>query len=265
MYTLSTLDQLRTRLGLASTDTADDPRLLTALEAAAAQIERGTGRRFCPRQKAIQHNYTSSLELLLDDDLLELTSLTNGDNSGINLNDVIPVPDEAPFSYLRLTGSGAFTWNTSPLQAITVNGIWGWHDRPINMWRLSGDTVQNNPLSSSATTLTVIDADGADEESRFPRFQVGHLLKIENEYLRVTTVNTVTNMLTVLRAVNGTSAASHVLNTPIYTYQPPAELNALALRWASWLYKEADSAAFESAPDTLQAALAPFQRVEVKV
>ena len=46
MYTLSTLDQLRTRLGLASTDTADDTRLMNALQAAAPQIERETGWRF---------------------------------------------------------------------------------------------------------------------------------------------------------------------------------------------------------------------------
>ena len=265
MYTLSTLDQLRSRLGLASTDTTDDPRLLNALQAAAAQIERATGRRFCPRQKAIQHNFTSSLELLMDDDLLELTSLTNGDGSTINLIDVIPVPDEAPFSTLRLTGSSAFTWNISPLQAVTVNGIWGWHDRPAEMWRVTGDTVQNNPLSSSATTITVVSAGGVDSEALAPRFQVGHLLKIDNEYLRVTAVNTATNVLTVLRAANGTSAASHTLNTLIYTYQPPAELNTLALRWASWLYKEADSAAFEALPEPLQAALAPFRRVEVKI
>lgn len=265
MYTISTLDQLRARLGLASTDTADDPRLLNALQAAAAGIERAAGRRFCPRQKGIQHNYTSSLELLLDDDLLELTSLTNGDGSSINLNDVIPVPDEAPYSYLRLTGSSAFTWNTSPLQAVTVNGIWGWHDRPAEMWRPTGDTVQNNPMTSSATSLTVSDADGSDSEGSLPRFQVGHLLKIESEYLRVTAVNTTTNVLSVLRAVNGTSAASHILNTPVYTYQPPAELNILALRWASWLYKQADSAAFESTPDTLQSALASLQRIEVKL
>ncbi|MEP6988023.1 MAG: hypothetical protein ABI970_20645, partial [Chloroflexota bacterium] len=175
-----------------------------------------------------------------------------------------PVPDEAPFSYLRLTGSSAFTWNTSPLQAITVNGIWGWHDRPIDMWRVTGDTVQSNPLSSSATTLTVTSAGGADSEAVTPRFQVGHLLKIDTEYLRVAAVNTITNVLTVLRAANGTSAASHTLNTPIYTYQPPAELNALALRWASGLYKEADSPTFAT-PGALQEAIAPFRRVEVKV
>ncbi len=265
MYTLSTLDQLRTRLGLASTDTADDQRLLTALQAAAAHIERTANRRFCPRRAAIQHNYSSSLELLLDDDLLELISLTNGDGSSITLTDIIPVPDEAPFGFLRLTGGSAFNWNTSPLQAVTVSGIWGWHERPAEMWRVSGDTVQDNPLSSSATTLTVTDADGADGEGSFPRFQVGHLLQIDTEYLRVIAVNTLTNMLTVLRAANGTTAASHTLNTPIYIYQPPAELNTLALRWASWLYKEADSAAFEAAPDVLAEALASFQRVAVKV
>jgi hypothetical protein len=133
------------------------------------------------------------------------------------------------------------------------------------MWRGTGDTVQNNPMNSSTSSLTVSDADGVDSEGSLPRFQVGHLLKIDSEYLRVTAINTVTNVVSVLRAVNGTSAASHTLNTPIYAYQPPAELNILSLRWASWLYKEADSAAFEAAPDTLQAALSAFRRVAVKV
>ncbi|MEZ4667902.1 MAG: hypothetical protein R3E39_08310 [Anaerolineae bacterium] len=265
MYTISTLYQLRDHLGLAASDTSGDTRLLNALQAAASQIERAAGRRFCPRRAALQHNYTSSLELLLDDDLLELVSLTNGDGTAINLNDVIPVPDEAPFSFLRLTGSSAFIWSISPLQAVTVTGIWGWHDRPADMWRDSGDTVQNNPLSSSATTLTVTDADWADGEGQSPRFQVGHLLKIDSEYLRVTAVNTSTNILTVLRAVNGTTAASHTLNTPIYTYQPPAELNALALRWAAWLYKEPDTAAFANAAAVLTDALTPLRRVGVKI
>ena len=265
MITLSTLDQLRTRLGLASGDTADDARLMSALQAASAQIERATGRRFSPRQKSLRHTYSSSLELLLDDDLLELTGLTNGDGSLIPLTDVIPVPDSAPFSYLRLTGSSAFLWTLSPVQAITVSGIWGWHDHPAEMWRSSGDSVQNNPLGSSATSLTVTDADGADSEGSFPRFQVGHLLKIDSEYLQVTAVNTVTNVLTVLRGVNGTTAASHALNSAITIFQPASDIQMLALRWASWLYKQPDSAAFADVPDALQTALAPLRRIVVKV
>jgi hypothetical protein len=265
MYTLTTLYQLREHLGLAAADTADDARLLNALQAAASQIERAAGRRFCPRRAALQHNFTTSLELLLDDDLLELISLTNGDGSSLNINEVIPVPDEPPFSLLRLTGGSAFTWNTSPLQAITLTGLWGWHDRPADMWRSTGDTVQNNPLSSATTTLTVVDADGADSEGQSPRFQIGHMLKIDSEYLRVTAVNTATNMLTVLRGVNGATAASHTLNTVIYAYQPPAELNALALRWAAWLYKEPDTVALSSAAATLSDALTPLRRIAVKV
>lgn len=265
MYTLSTLHQLREHLGLASADTADDTRLLNALQAAASQIERAAGRRFCPRRAALQHNFTSSLEVLLDDDLLELINLANGDGSAININDVIPVPDEPPFSLLRLTGGSAFIWNTSPLQVITITAIWGWHDRPADMWRSTGDTVQNNPLSSAAATLTVVDADGADSEGQSPRFQVGHLLKIDSEYLRVTALNPATNVLTVLRGVNGTTPASHTLNTAIYTYQPPAELNALALRWAAWLYKQPDTAALSNGGATLADALTSLRRIGVKV
>lgn len=264
MYMLSTLHRLRQQLGLATTETADDPRLIAALEAASAHIERSAGRRFAPRCAALQHDYTSSQELLLDDDLLELTSITNGDGNAINLSDVIPVPDEAPWSVLRLTGSSAFTWNSASIQAITVTGLWGWHDRPVSIWRLTGDSVQNNPLSASATLLTVADADAADNEQETPRFQIGHLLRIESEYLRVLGVNTTNNILIVQRGVHGTTAASHALNTPIDTYQPPAEIESLCLRRAVWLYKQVDNAALPP-PDSLIDALATLRRVRVTV
>lgn len=264
MYMLSTLYRLRQQLGLAATETADDSRLIPTLEAASTHIERSAGRRFAPRRAALQHDYTSSLELLLNDDLLELTSITNGDGSAINLSDVIPVPDEAPWSVLRLTGSSAFTWNSASIQAVTVTGLWGWHDRPSSMWRSTGDTVQNNPLSASATLLTVADADAANTEQETPRFQTGHLLRIENEYLRVLGVNTTGNILIVQRGVQGTTAASHALNTPIDTYQPPAEIEALCLRRAVWLYKQFDNPALPP-PDSLIDALAALRRVSVKV
>jgi hypothetical protein len=264
MYMLSTLYRLRARLGLAATETADDFRLIAALEAASASIERAAGRRFTPRRAALQHDYTSSLELLLDDDLLELTAITNGDGNAIPLEDVIPVPDEAPWGLLRLTGGSAFTWSASPIQAITVTGLWGWFDRPASMWRSSGDTVQDNPLSASATLLTVADADAADTAQEMPRFQIGHLLRIEDEYLRVLGVNTTSNVLIVQRGVNGTTAASHALNTPIDTYQPPAEIESFCLRRAAWLYREADNIALD-APDDLADALGALRRARVKV
>lgn len=267
MYTIATLHQLRQRLGLAASETADDARLLAALQAAASQIERAVGRSFCPRLAAIQHsvNPKHATELLLDDDLLELTSLTNGDASAISLNDVVTLPAEGPIAVLRLTGGESFVWDDTPLRAITVTGQWGWHDRWTDAWRNTSDTVQNNPLSSGATTITVADADGSDAENELPRFQVGHLLRIDSEYLRVLAVNTATNILIVQRGVAGTTAASHTQNTAIYTYQPVLDAQMLHLRWSAWLYKEPDNRGFTNAPADLVKALASLRRITVKV
>lgn len=265
MYTLNTLHALRARLGLADSDTSDDARLLAALQAAAAQVERAAGRRFCPRQAVLHHTVHYPTELLLDDDLLELTTLTNGDGNNIPLENVILLPDDAPAGGVLLMAGSSFTWANSPVQAVSISGIWGWHNRWNEAWRASADTVQNNPLSSSATSLTVTDADGSDSNGETPRFQVGHLLSIESEYVRVLAVNTVSNVLTVLRGVNGTTAAAHPQNTPIYTYQPPADVAALALRWSSLLYREPDGDAFAAALDLLHESLTPYRRIMVKV
>ncbi len=262
MYTLCTLYQLRQRLGLAAADTADDARLLAAAQMAAAQLERAAGRRFCPRRAAIPHTIISGVELLLDDDLLELAALTNGDGRALPLANVLRLPADAPAGALRLTGGSAFTWTDTPLKAVTVSGVWGWHDRWSEAWRGSADTVRDDPLAAAAPTLTVADAGGADSQGEQPRFQVGQLLQIEDEYLWVLAVDTEAQVLTVQRGVNGTQPAAHALDTPISRYQPPADITALALRRAAWLYQEADHPAL--APDHLSEALAGLRRVRVK-
>ncbi|MFN8372564.1 MAG: hypothetical protein U0694_06770 [Anaerolineae bacterium] len=98
MYTIVTLTALRQHLGLSASDTADDARLLGALQAASAHIERAAARRFCPRIAALKHQIEryDSLYLTLHDDLLSLTSLLDGDGTSISLNDVIYQPDAAP-------------------------------------------------------------------------------------------------------------------------------------------------------------------------
>lgn len=266
MYTLATLHQLRQRLGLSASDTGDDARLLGALQAASAQIERSSGRRFSPHVATLAHdvNPRHPDELLLADDLLQLDSITNGDGSSIDVVDVITLPEAAldgPISVLRLAGGRAFNWTETPLRAVAVSGIWGWHDRWTRAWFDSGDTVQDNPLNSSSSTITVSDADGADSYGISPRFQIGQLLRLEDEYVRVLAVNTATNMLTVLRGVNGTTAAAHDQNTVIQVYQPPLDLEMLCLRWAMWLYKEPDNRAFATTPAALMVALGGLRRV----
>jgi hypothetical protein len=264
MHPIATLHALRQHLGMAAAETADDDRLFSALLAASAYIERAAGRRFVPRRATVPHTAWNSRELLLDDDLLELLALTNGDGSALPLGEVIAQPAEGVSAALRLAGSSVFTWETTPLNAIRVTGIWGWHDDWASAWRDSGDTVADDPLDASAALLTVNDADGADSAGLSPRFQAGQTLRMGDEYLRVLVVDAVTNTLGIQRGVDGTTATAHPQGTAISTYQPPADVTLLAVRYAAWLYKQPDAGASQAAPGEMAAALAALRRLRVK-
>ncbi len=232
MYTLATLHNLREHLGMDAG--VDDMRLLATLQAASAAVERHANRRFAPYQATIEHTITNPYALFLDADLRELETLTTDD--GRTYTNYTRIGD----GVIRLTDAETFTYADTPVNAASVRGIWGWHDRSAVMWRDSGDTVGDDPLSISATSITVTDTDGADAANEIPRFQVGQLLRISSEYLWVLGVEASTNTLTVNRGANGTSPAGHTQSTRIDVYQPPADLRMLVIRWAAWLYKTPD-------------------------
>jgi hypothetical protein len=81
--------------------------------------------------------------------------------------------------------------------------------------------------------------------------------------LWVLAVDAGTNMLTVQRAVNGSTAATHAQGTAIEIYKPPADLNALALRWAAWLYHTPDDIMVNGVPAGLVAETAMLRRLRV--
>ncbi len=264
MNTIATLYQLRQFLGLADSDTDEDARLRSHLEAATQTIERFAGRQFCPYHATIIHDIDLYIpdELILEDDLLSLTTIVNGDGQTIDSANIVHIPDGAgiPTGVIQLINGESLTYTDSHLSAIQVTGIWGWHDAWTLAWKDSLDTVQDNPLSNSVTTLTVNDADGTDEMATPPRFQVGQLLQIESEYLRVLAVDTATNTLTVLRGVNGTTANSHAQGTAISVYQPPHDVMMLCVRYAAWLYKEPDHRLMRSMPVPMSGELAMMRR-----
>ncbi len=244
MIVYATLTQLRERLNIPADDTADDGRLLAVLRQATAQIDRYTARRFAPAKQTRRFDYQSASHLRLDIDLLELLALTNGDGSAIDLDGVRLLPEgDGPKSAILLDpGAGVtFLYEVSPGGAIQVEGLWGAHDAWSEAWRDTSDAVQDDPLSADAATVTVADADGADAAGLAPRFQAGQLLRLEDEYLHVTAVDATTNTVGVIRGVRGTAAASHAQDTPIEVYTPPQDVQALCLRWATWLYQQVDA------------------------
>ena len=135
-----------------------------------------------------------------------------------------------PYDTINLNPTGAqkvFNWTGTPLGANTVTGIYGYHE----MWEgafVELDTVQAAALTVGATQVQVADADGVDEYGIEGRFKVQQLLRIGDgesyEFAYLTGVNNSTNILTLIRAVNGTVELEHAIGTKIYVYRPLADI-----------------------------------------
>lgn len=134
--------------------------------------------------------------------------------------------------------------NYDPL--IITTAKWAWHDDLPNAWQKEDDVTDGAGINATVTSITVADADGANFRADTPRFSEGNLIRIDSEYLRVTAVNTTTNVLTVKRGENGTTAAAHLLGADIDVWYPWEPIVQGCARWACLLYKR--RGAFNGSP-----------------
>lgn len=111
-----------------------------------------------------------------------------------------------PAEYIAIDTDSGYGYGSSFTDTVDITGIWGYHENPNRVWVSSGDTVQDNPLSASATTLNVTNG---------LNFEIYQYIRIEDEYLFITARST--NALTVERGVLGTTAAEHAQSTAIDT------------------------------------------------
>lgn len=277
MFSYATLDDLRVYLGLTAAQTDDDGLLWRMLEAASRLIERYTGRRFFPERGVRHYTVYDPLVLVLDGDLLALHSLTNGDGTVLAESAMHLHPPGTVVSSIVLDHTQAvFFHDGDPVDAIALDGTWGYHLDWAAAWDACGDSVQDDPLSAEATVVNVIDADAPDLFGYGQRFSAGQLLRIEDEYLLVEAVDVETNVLTVARGVFGTAATSHVQATAVSIYQPPDDIIQACLRVSAWLYKQKDAGFVQiggglrgqvvvppALPEDVQQILAPYVRLRV--
>lgn len=241
MRSIVTLDQFRQHLGLSTSARADDARLRAALESATALVETLSGRYFLPQRlillHAAEHDHPDRVSLRAD--LLHLLALS--DEAGdITLDNVLIGADGA----LRHV-DGAIFWG-----AVEIEAVWCSHDDPVSAWRDSGDTLAVD-CDALIKTLSVHDIAGADD---LPRFQVGHLLRLNDEYLLIEAVDPVTQSLQVRRGACGTIPAAHSSGTVFECFQPRRSAALLCLLWADQLYRQAQGLG-EGTPPHEQAAL----------
>lgn len=248
MHTLATLHALRQHIGISADATNEDARLYAALRTATRQIERHTARTFRPYHAELAHsvNLRARHEVLLVDDLLELHGVSC-DGTPLALANVVLLRG----GVLRLINGLCFNvTRETAAYAVHVRGIWGWHDDWHNAWRASGDNLQAD-VGAHDVLLPVADVSGGDGDGIAPRFQVGQLLLIGNEYLAVIGVDAAAHTLKVARGQRGTQAQAHATGAAIARYQPPHDAENACLRWAYRLYREVDAPA-DIAPKPLQ-------------
>lgn len=163
--------------------------------------------------------------------LLALTSLSV---AGTVVTGVEGYPDSTmpPFPYLRLTdccnGWYGFCSDCCDPQQVSISGVWGFSGDFAHAWS-QVDVLAAAITTATATTLTVADVDGEDAYGIIPRISAGNLLKVEDEYLEVTATNPSNQTVTVIRGAHGSTAAAHVISTPVYRWDvEPAVQHAVA-------------------------------------
>lgn len=229
--------------------TSDDAFVLEALHTVSDRMATTKGYRFEP---VVETRYLDSIgthvdeftgRLYLPAPLLAVTSISVNGTALTGSQYVLEPRGRTPYTVIRrVDGTDIGVWNTSDvwLDAISISGVWGWRKNyTADGWRKVDDLAAS--MTDSATTLTVADVDGVDPFGRTPRISAGAMLRITtsgaSEYLEVTATDTTTNVVTVMRGVNGSTAIAHSSGDDVEVWYPePAVVHATA-RWAGYLYQ----------------------------
>lgn len=174
--------------------------------------------------------------------LLALTSVTL---NGTAVTGVAAYPaTRSPISMIRRTDSVSWYENdTDDPPTVTISGVWGWHRRYAEAWA-SVDALAAAIVSTTATTFTVADVDGAGLDGFTPRLSAGNLIRVDDEIMEVTATTVATNTVAVRRGVNGSTAATHLISSAVEVWQTDENIRRVTARQAAFLY--ARRGAFEA-------------------
>jgi len=239
MYT--TLAQVRTELSAQST--VDDNELYAKIRAISRRVDRlfqSNRAVFAPVTETrpiplMNENIRRGWRIYtlpggIKNHLLSLTSVSiNGTSvSGASLHHDTPNSPAAAIQLPQGTSWQNYCNAASTPPYITITGVWGWHPDYASAWE-DEDALQAD-INSSVTSLTVGNVDGADTWGETPRISAGNLLKINDEIMLVTATDTATNVVTVRRAMNGTTATAHTSGDSVAVWQPDPPLKLYVAR-----------------------------------
>lgn len=231
-YAYVGLATLKSALGI--TDTADDARLRGVLEGVARQIDGDVGRTFRVVSATRYLTPGSTEVLLLDRDLVGLTSLKS-DEGGDGVfettwasSDYLLAPynapaDEEPYWRIETAPGGAQSFPVAQ-RSVEIVGRWSWWQELVSTTTLAEDLD---------TTETAVDVTSAAS------LEVGQTILTDSEQMYITGISSAT--LTVDRGVNGTTAATHSNAAAVSRYRYPANVVEASLIQAGRVFRRKDA------------------------
>ena len=209
---------------------ADDSVLEQLIEQVSRYFDGETSRTFYPRVETRSlsvpddEDQNDTQILYVDDDLLEITTLTNGDSSVIAAASYHLLPkNQSPRYGIQLRNTASISWQTTsagdPDFAITCLGYWGYHnDYAQHAWATGSTLNEVGGLNATDTTFTVTSG---------TNFSAGQIVKCESELMIISSIST--NDLTIIkRGDNGSTAATHVDTSTITIWIPIKEIKQAA-------------------------------------
>ncbi len=200
-------------------NTADDAVIDSIIEQVSRLIDQITSRHFYPNIETRYFDVPSG-DLILDDDLLAVTTLTNGDAEVLTTTDyILREKNFTPYWKVAMKDISTKTWEDnssgSSEQVISLLGTWGYHDDYAQAWEAVTTLAEDIDISELPWDLTAV-----------TRLGVGSILKVDSEIVIVSSIATLTCTM-MKRGDNGSTAATHSNGATIYLWKPiPPIVNA---------------------------------------
>jgi len=214
-------------------DLFDDAVIEGMIETASRRFDALCSRMFYPHVKTLSYDVPGDSYLWFSDDLLELLTLTNGDDTAIASTEYVLLPQsEYPKYMLKLRDVSSILFVASASadaeQVIDVLGIWGYREDYANRGFVSLTTINEGAqLSASDLTITMTSAANC---------YAGQLIRIENELMIVASVSG-NDVTVVARGENGSTAVVHNDGTAVRGYNHHDDIQQVTLEIARMLYR----------------------------
>jgi hypothetical protein len=212
---------------LDSAQIGDDTLLLSMIQQASVDIDSISHRRFYPVLETRKFDAPYySYDLQLNDEILDVDSVINGNGDSLTVSDLVLVPyNTLTHRVIRLLPTIS-TWINGPsgfpYAAISVTGTWV-HAADYTTGWMSIDTLDAGLLVGAASFTA---SPGV--------FFAGMILKIDSEFMYVSSVTvavppgTTVDTVYITRGINGSVAAGHLITTAVYKWNPGRDITLLA-------------------------------------